>query len=73
MSSNICPCKGCEPPKRYPGCGGKCPEYKEWKTSQLLGKAVKDAAKAVDKICDDYAIKESIKNGKARGNVERYR
>ena len=37
------------------------------------GKAVKDAAKAVDKICDDYAIKESIKNGKARGNVERYR
>jgi len=20
-------CFGCKPPKRYPGCGAKCPEY----------------------------------------------
>lgn len=20
-------CKNCVPPKRYPGCGAKCPEY----------------------------------------------
>ncbi len=22
-------CKDCVPPKRYPGCGANCPEYKE--------------------------------------------
>ena len=22
-------CYKCVPPKRYPGCSGKCPEYKE--------------------------------------------
>ena len=24
-------CFGCKPPKRYPGCGAKCKEYKEQK------------------------------------------
>ena len=24
-------CKGCVPPKRYPGCGDHCKEYKEEK------------------------------------------
>lgn len=71
--SNICPCKGCEPPKRYPGCGGKCSEYKDWKERHLLRKATYDAAKAVDKICDDYAIKESTKSAKTRRTVEKYR
>ena len=71
--NNICPCNGCEAPKRYPGCGSKCAKYKSWKERHLLRKATYDAAKAIEKICDDYAIKESIKNGKVRRNVERYR
>lgn len=24
-------CHGCKPPKRYPGCGDHCPEYKKQK------------------------------------------
>lgn len=24
-------CNGCVPPKRYPGCGGHCPEYQKQK------------------------------------------
>jgi hypothetical protein len=24
-------CKDCKPPKRYPGCGDHCPEYKKEK------------------------------------------
>ena len=30
-------CNGCIPPKRYPGCGGKCKEYKEEKEEQGYG------------------------------------
>ena len=28
-------CNGCIPPKRYPGCGGKCKEYKKEKAEYL--------------------------------------
>lgn len=31
-------CKDCKPPKRYPGCGGKCKEYKEEKAKYLAEK-----------------------------------
>ena len=27
MALSIKCCKGCVPPKRYPGCGAKCEEY----------------------------------------------
>lgn len=73
MSNKTCPCNGCVPPERYPGCGGKCSKYKDWKTSQLLEKAVKDAARLSEKICDDYAIQESIKNAKIRRDLEKFR
>ena len=29
MSAGIKCCRECVPPKRYPGCGAKCEEYKE--------------------------------------------
>lgn len=28
-------CKDCKPPKRYPGCGSHCKEYKEEKAQYL--------------------------------------
>lgn len=28
---NITCCRDCKPPKRYPGCGANCAEYKEQK------------------------------------------
>lgn len=31
-------CNGCIPPKRYPGCGEKCKEYKEEKAEYLANK-----------------------------------
>ncbi len=31
-------CNGCVPPKRYPGCGGTCKEYKEEKAKYLKDK-----------------------------------
>lgn len=32
MMSKTCPCKGCAPPKRNPGCHSKCDEYIKWKS-----------------------------------------
>lgn len=31
-------CDGCVPPKRYPGCGATCKEYKEEKAKYLADK-----------------------------------
>lgn len=31
-------CKGCVAPKRYPGCGSHCKEYKEEKAKYLADK-----------------------------------
>lgn len=28
-------CKNCVPPKRYPGCGAICPEYKEERAKRM--------------------------------------
>lgn len=28
---NVCPCKGCIPPKRSPACHSNCPSYAAWK------------------------------------------
>ena len=41
-------CKGCVPPKRYPGCHGHCPEY-------LADKARYDALKAEEYKRQDLA------------------
>lgn len=29
------PCKGCEPPTRFPGCHDKCEIYQEYKKAKL--------------------------------------
>ena len=31
-------CYGCKPPKRYPGCGDHCPEYKKEKAQHAIEK-----------------------------------
>ena len=35
---NDSPCHGCVAPKRYPGCHGKCKDYKEWKAGEQVKK-----------------------------------
>ena len=73
MSNNTCPCKGCVPPKRKPGCHGACPEYKGWHNKHLWHKRTIDAMKLCDSICDNYAIGEMEKNAKIRRELEKYR
>lgn len=29
-----CPCRGCEPPEREPGCHARCEKYLTWKASK---------------------------------------
>lgn len=38
-------CMACHPPKRYPGCSGKCPEYKEARAKFDADKAKKNTGK----------------------------
>jgi hypothetical protein len=40
-------CHHCVPPKRYPGCSGKCPEYKEAREKLDRDKAREAASKGV--------------------------
>ena len=44
----ICPCKGCEPPKREIGCHGTCEQYIGWQ--QERGELMKAKIKANDQI-----------------------
>lgn len=44
MDANVCPCKYCVAPKRYPGCHAECPEYIDWNTDHQEHKVkVRDA------------------------------
>ena len=40
-------CMPCKPPKRYPGCSGKCPEYKEARARYDADKAKQNADKEI--------------------------
>lgn len=64
MSSNICPCKGCVPPKRKPGCHGACPAYIKWSRKHVADQMAAIRAKERDNIYEDYAIEEMFRNGK---------
>ena len=44
-------CHHCVPPKRYPGCSGKCPEYKEARTKLEVDKDRYYKRTAVDSYC----------------------
>ena len=41
-------CKDCKPPKRYPGCGGRCPEYQKEKAKL---KELKAAERSRERPC----------------------
>lgn len=73
MSNSNCPCNGCVPPKRYPGCHGGCEEYKSWNEEHIRHNRELYIAKAKDKLCDDYTIDEMSKNAKKRREIEKHR
>ena len=58
-------CHGCVAPKRYPGCSGKCPEYKE-----ARAKYDADKAKANEQIALKYYINE--KSTETKDNITKY-
>ena len=48
---NITCCKDCIPPKRYPGCGANCEEYKKQKAElEEEKKKLRESLKSVPKI-----------------------
>jgi hypothetical protein len=54
-------CKGCVPPKRYPGCHGSCPEYAEEKAQYE-----KDTAAQKQKVAIQAGINSQKYCGVAR-------
>jgi len=51
------PCHGCVAPKRYPGCHGKCKEYRKWKADEQVRKDAERERKE-----DEAAMYESYKH-----------
>lgn len=70
-------CHRCAPPKRYPGCSGSCPEYKEARARFDADKAknnkdiaIRYYAKERNAIVKDRIAKyQSRRKGKNGGNV----
>lgn len=55
MAMVITCCKDCVPPKRYPGCGAHCKEYKEQKKQlELKKEALRKSLKEDDIIPSDF-------------------
>jgi hypothetical protein len=73
MSNDICPCKGCEAPKRYPGCHDKCPGYIDWNSRHLIRKEEIYAAKGIDNMVEDILMIRASKNAQIRKQVEKSR
>lgn len=49
-------CKGCTPPKRYPGCHGSCPEYLAQKEQHDKEKAIIDQKKRIESGLTSQAV-----------------
>ena len=47
-------CKDCKPPKRYPGCGANCKEYKDEKAQYLADKQREKEYKENHPTLSDY-------------------
>ena len=47
-------CKDCKPPKRYPGCGDHCPEYKAQKAKHELEKQREREYKKNNPLIKEY-------------------
>lgn len=52
-------CKDCKPPKRYPGCGDHCPEYKKEKAKYLADKQKEKEYLANHPTISDYDFSRS--------------
>lgn len=61
-------CMKCIPPKRYPGCSGKCPEYKTAKDRYEADKAKNNEKYALKYYINEHnaAVKDGIAKYAAR-------
>ena len=66
MSNKECPCKGCVPPLRRPGCHESCLLYLSWQKKHIRHLAAIREARAKEHICDDYTAAEIRKNRKKK-------
>ena len=70
MAKEICPCKECEPPQRFPGCHGSCQEYKAWQQTRAARAKQIIKWKAEEAIANDYTM-SVISKHKNRKNVDK--
>jgi hypothetical protein len=59
MANEDCPCNGCVAPKRYPGCGIDCIEYKKWKHKETERKAQIREVKTSENECVPWYVRNS--------------
>lgn len=63
----IGPCKGCLPPKRYPGCHDHCDGYISWAKQNEEEKTRMHNLKKVDRAFYEYRIEQNRKIKKEKG------
>lgn len=61
----VCPCKGCEPPRRAAGCHGTCEDYVAWQQEYNALKAEEKKAKINEMASCGYIV-SAIKNMKKK-------
>ena len=61
----ICPCKGCEPPRRAVGCHGTCEHYVAWQREYDALKAEEKKVKINEMANCGYVV-SAIKNMKKK-------
>lgn len=63
---NIKVCYGCTEPKRYPGCGDHCPEYKAEKQEWLAKRKPPIVAEYIAEATQRYGVKHYMNPHKVR-------
>lgn len=68
-------CHKCVAPKRYPGCSGSCPEYKEARARFDADKAKKNANSAINGYMRDryLSTKDEVNKYLKRRPLRRFR
>jgi hypothetical protein len=63
-------CKGCVPPKRFPGCHGSCPDYIREKAEYNARKAEADKKKATQDGLTEQSLRGVARSAKYRKHMK---
>lgn len=73
LKTGECPCKNCVPPKRSPGCHGKCPEYIEWHNDRIQDASARRKIKNQESMADEHTIKVTNRNKRRKPYTTAYK